>query len=357
MVRIIYGVSGEGSGHSSRSRAMARHLIKAGHEVRIASYDRGYENLRDEFQVLEIEGLCIATDDNRVNVVKTFTENLKRLPKGHRTLQDLRKLFKEFKPDVVITDFEPMTAYLANHYDLPLITIDNQHRMRYMDYECPSRLRTESQITKTIIRAMVPRPDVSLAICFHRGEATNDRTFFFSPILRKEVLERSPSSGEHVLVYVTRGFESLLDELVGFPREQFLVYGYDRTEQQDNLRFCPFSKVQFLDDLASAKAVIATAGFTLISEALYLRKPYLALPMQGQFEQELNGFQLQQLGYGRSVERLEEDAIGGFLYRLPEYRERLSQYDPGDQADITRKLDELLTDDASEAKRYHAARS
>ena len=104
----------------------------------VVSYDRGYANLKDDFEVFETEGLHIASLDNRVSRVKTFTDNLQRLPKGHKKLQLLRKeVFKKFQPDCVITDFEPMTAYLANHYDLPLITIDNQHRLRYMSYPCP----------------------------------------------------------------------------------------------------------------------------------------------------------------------------------------------------------------------------
>src|SRR6185369_12152091 len=41
----------------------------------------------------------------------------------------------------------------------------------------------------------------------------------------------------------------------------------------------------FLRDLSGAKAVIANAGFSLISEGLYLDKPYLAIPVKNQFEQ------------------------------------------------------------------------
>jgi uncharacterized protein (TIGR00661 family) len=161
MSKIVYGVSGEGSGHSSRGREMATHLIANGHDVRLVSYDRGYRNLKDDFDVFETEGLTIRSKDNRVSIVETFTENLKRLPQGHRKLQQLRQqLFKDFQPDMVITDFEPMTAYLANHYKIPLVTLDNQHRMRYLEYECPADHRMESTVTKNIIRAIVPRPDV-----------------------------------------------------------------------------------------------------------------------------------------------------------------------------------------------------
>jgi len=174
--------------------------------------------------------------------------------------------------------------------------------------------------------------------------------------LRRAVLEKEPSVGGHILVYLTGGFDSCLDELRKFRRESFLVYGYDRSEQEGPLTFRPFSRDGFLDDLASAKAVIATAGFTLISEALCWRKPYLAMPMQGQFEQELNGFQLGGEGYGKSVAEVDSEAIGDFLYRLPDYRERLEDYRPGDNSEIKGKLDELFADDCALVRRFHELR-
>ena len=102
--------------------------------------------------------------------------------------------------------------------------------------------------------------------------------------------------------------------------------------------------------------MLATAGFTLISESLYLRKPYLALPMQGQFEQQLNGFQLQRLGYGVSVDEPSQEAVGNFLYRLPDYRQRLQTYIAADNSAILAKLDELLDDGCAQARAYHARR-
>ena len=120
MANIVYGVAGEGSGHSSRARELATHLREQGHAVRLASYDRGYRNLKDDFEVCEIEGLTIASHDNRVWAVKAFVKNLQRLPAGRKRLKELRRqLFDEFQPDCVITDFEPLTAYLANYYDQP----------------------------------------------------------------------------------------------------------------------------------------------------------------------------------------------------------------------------------------------
>ena len=335
---------------------MATHLLRRGHDVRLASYDRGYRNLEDDFDVLEIEGLTIASADNRVSMVRTFTENIKRLPTGFKKLQELRRLFDEHRPDAVITDFEPMTAYLADFNDIPLITLDNQHRMRYMEIDYPEDLEAEAKVTRTIIRAMVPRPDVSLATTFYFGKVLNARTFLFPPILREAVLQRQPSAGEHIVVYLTSGFETLLAELKKFTAEGFRVYGYDRSDRDGNLHYRPFDREGFLDDLASSKAVVATAGFTLISEALYLRKPYLALPMSGQFEQQVNGHALENLGYGMNVRAFSAEAVARFLDRVPEYEARLQGYDATGNHAIEAKLDELLADDAALAREFHRHR-
>jgi len=342
MAKILYGVSGEGSGHSSRARLISSYLLGQGHQVRIASYDRGYKNLKDDFDVLEIVGLTIVSDDNEVSKLKTITENLSKIPSGTKAFNKLRALIKEYQPDCIISDFEPCTAYLASHYGLPLITIDNQHRMRYMEYKVPAVLRKDQLITETVIRAMIPKPWVSLITTFHEGKLKNNRTFLFPPILRKEVLDLSPTESEHILVYVTSGFDTLIATLNEFSRETFFVYGYDKEEVAGNLHYRSFSKAGFLNDLAASKAVIATAGFTLISEALHLGKPYLAFPMRGQFEQHLNSFMLHQQGYGAECAEPNADTLAAFLYRLPDYREKLTMYPRSGNQAIQSKLDEFL---------------
>lgn len=357
MAYIVYGVSGEGSGHSSRARVILSHLKKTGHRVKVVTYDRGYRNLKNDFDVFETEGLHIASSNNRVSMVKTFTDNIKKLPHGHRKLNALRKtVFKKQPVDCVITDFEPMTAYLANHYGIPLVSLDNQHRLRYMKYPCPDHMKKDRAVTKNIMRAMVPRPDVSLVTTFYFGEVTNDRTFSFPPILRNEVMDLKPVRKSHIMVYLTKGFETFIDLLKKFKRESFRVYGYDKEEQDQNLHYKPFSRMGFLDDLSSCKAVMATAGFTLMTESIYLKKPYLALPMQGQFEQEINGHLLQRLHFGKNVSQIHEDAVGDFLYRLPDYEHSLGSIPCHDNSRILSHLDKLLENDCTLAREFHARR-
>ncbi|WP_075186951.1 MJ1255/VC2487 family glycosyltransferase [Teredinibacter haidensis] len=352
MAKILYGVSGEGSGHSSRARLISEFLISEGHQVKIASYDRGYRNLKDDFDVLEIVGLTIVSEDNEVSRLKTIAANLSKIPSGKRALDELRALIKSFQPDCILCDFEPCTAYLATHYSIPLVSIDNQHRMRYMDYQILSELKKDAFITESIIRTMVPKPWVSLITTFHQGTPKNDHSFLFPPILRSQVLELQPRDEGYILVYTTSGFDSLLETLKDFGREKFLVYGYNKDEVDNNIHFRPFSADGFLQDLAACKAVIATAGFTLICEALYLGKPYLAFPMQGQFEQQLNAFMLAKESYGAGCAAPSYADIAAFLYGLPDYKKKLASYEHSGNTKIQEYLRRLLADDLALLKRY-----
>jgi uncharacterized protein (TIGR00661 family) len=211
-------------------------------------------------------------------------------------------------------------------------------------------------MTVSIIRAMVPRPDVSFVTTFYYGEAKNNRTLFFPPILRQEVLSLQPSMGGHILVYLTSGFESFLKILKSFSRERFLVYGYDCNDRDGGIVYKNFSEVGFLEDLASCKAVMATAGFTLMTESFYLRKPYLALPMRGQFEQELNAFWMAKLEYGTNLRRIRSEAVANFLYHLPDYEEKLNDYHAADNSAIKAALAEFLDNNCALVKEYHFRR-
>ena len=102
--------------------------------------------------------------------------------------------------------------------------------------------------------------------------------------------------------------------------------------------------------------MIATAGLTLLTEALHLGKPTLALPIAGQFEQELNAALFAESGFGTNGRALDAQMIRDFLARLPELEERLSKYERPDGSALLGRLDELLADDAALAKDFHARR-
>src|SRR6185369_11011728 len=109
-------------------------------------------------------------------------------------------------------------------------------------------------------------------------------TYLLPPILRREILDAKPSVGDHVLVYVTSPSPDLA-ALLRQVRCSFLCYGFGREGRDANIIYKKPSVSEFFKDLVSCKAVIANTGFSLVSEALHLGKPYLGVPVKHQFEQ------------------------------------------------------------------------
>ena len=111
-----------------------------------------------------------------------------------------------------------------------------------------------------------------------------------------------------------------------------------------NVQFRPFSEAGFIEDLATASAVIASAGFTLMGEAVALGKPMLAIPLRRQFEQLLNARYLSQSGYGLEASDLGDgDATTKFFDHLDDYRENLTAYTHDHNAGLLSALDGFLS--------------
>jgi uncharacterized protein (TIGR00661 family) len=156
----------------------------------------------------------------------------------------------------------------------------------------------------------------------------------------------TPTHGDHILIYTTSGYDTLNDVAKTFPNERFIVYGSGRDDREANLQFKLPSRDGFLDDLLAAKGVMATAGFTLISESLYLGKPYLALPIAGQFEQQLNAWQLEQSGYGARAGSDLRASVAQFLKTLPEIASRVAEAPRNDGSAFRAKVLELIEEHA-----------
>lgn len=341
MANILYGVNGEGAGHSTRSREVLIHLAAQGHRVHVASFDRGLQNLRDSFDVTEIYGFRFSYVNNRVRYNRTIAKNLFTAPKAARSIHRLMELTQEWKTDLVITDFEPLTCHVGHRRKLPVITIDNQHCLTNTDVTYPKEFRRDAAAAKLVCRLMTPRADASLVTTFFMPKVKRGNTFLFPPILREEILKAEPVAGEAIVVYVTSPAPALAKALSEV-RANFIAYGFGRDGREGNVTFKKPSMDGFLKDLIAAKAVIANAGFSLVTEALHLAKPYLAVPVAHQFEQTFNAYYLGEMGYGAWWEELNKERVESFLYNLPHYRQNLERYPRQGNDALFAKLDALI---------------
>jgi len=342
MANILYGVNGEGAGHSTRAKEVLTHLASQGHQVHVASFDRGLQNLEDQFDVTEIYGFRFAYVNNRVRYKRTIAKNLATVSHARRSLHQLNALVDDAHIDLVITDFEPLTCHIGHKRDLPIISIDNQHCLTNAGVSYPRQYRRDAAAAKLVTKLMTPRANAYLVISFFTAPIRKRNTFLFPPLLRQQILSASPTAGDHVLVYVTSPAPALA-KILNSVRGRFIAYGFGREGTDKNILYKKPSLDGFFADLVSARAVIANSGFSLVTEALHLAKPYLAVPVSHQFEQIFNAYWLEKSGYGSYWEELNKERVESFLYNEPHYREALASYPrQGNQA-LFQKLDTLIS--------------
>jgi uncharacterized protein (TIGR00661 family) len=343
MANILYGVNGEGAGHSTRAKEVLTHLVSQGHNVHVASFDRGLQNLKEGFNVTEIYGFRFAYVNNRVRYKRTIAKNLLTVPHAAKSFSQLNELVEEEKINLVITDFEPLTCHIGHKLRLPVISIDNQHCLTNVEVSYPKQYRRDAAAAKLVTKLMTPRASAYLVISFFNAPIRKRNTFLFPPLLRQQILDARPSEGDHVLVYVTSPAPALA-KLLGSVRCRFVAYGFGREGSDGNITFKKPSLDGFFSDLVSARAIIANSGFSLVTEALHLGKPCLAVPVSHQFEQIFNAYWLEKSGYGAYWEELNKERVESFLFNLPHYRVSLANYPrQGNQA-LLRKLDGLIRD-------------
>ena len=323
MARIIYAVAGEGFGHSSRSHMIGQRLLDAGHNVMFVGSRKSLLYLKQYFgpRVHEVFGLSFAFEGERIDKSETLKQNLRNLPEGNRVNAELfRERFEPFNPDLVISDFEPFSAWWALRNRVPFISIDHEHMLTLCKLDHPQK-NWFSRLTAGVITECHYVGAVAYVIInFFDAPLRIDSAVLAPPIVRPVVTELDATSGEHILVYSTTGqnLDELLETLNRFDHARFVVYGFNRAAEHGNCTLKERSTEGFLADLAGARGVAASAGFSLISECMYLRKKMLLLPLANQYEQLINARYIEKLKLGISAEQVDTDSMRRFLDLLDE---------------------------------------
>lgn len=338
-MKILYGVNGEGMGHATRSEVVIRALT-AEHEVRIMASGAAYRYLSGVFEhVSEVFGPSFAMEDGQIRRWRSFTGTIGSA--GRELPENLKTWFtalREWRPAVVVSDFEPLSALYARWAQIPVVAVDNIHMIDRCNHppEILEGATGDIQIARTVIYTMGPVASDYVIPTFFYPPVIRGRTTLIPPILRPAVIDAEPSRGEHLVVY-SGGSEQLTETLRDSPLP-CRVYGMrdgDEVGTTDGaIEYRPRSIDGFLEDLAGARGVITGGGFSLLGEAVYLGKPVLSVPLPGQFEQLMNARYLEREGYGACATSVDREVLGGFLDRLGEYEERLGAYhqDGNDEA-------------------------
>lgn len=305
-MRILYGVQTTGNGHIVRSRAMIAALRERGHEVLPLLSGPpldGRWSVEEFGPCVQRRGLTFVTHRGRLSVLRTAGQ----LRLG-RFVADVLG-FKPIDFDLVVTDYEPLTARIAALRGIPSVGIGHLYAFRGA-----VPLSSRNPFTRAILRGFAPARH-PLGLHWHHFEEE-----ILPPTIPPDVPAPEDAEEDRVVVYLPfEHLEEVIELLRPFGEHRFLLYSreVDRPRERGHVGLRPISREGFLEDLSRCAGVICNAGFSLVSEALHLGKKVLVKPLHGQIEQGSNALALTRLGLGACMERLDREAVRDWLAAPP----------------------------------------
>lgn len=302
-MKILYGVQATGNGHICRSREIIKGLKIHGHDIHVIFSGRA-PNLPREIKICEpyttYRGLSFISTQGKIKYLKTaFQLNLIQF------YRDIR-LYDATGFDLVITDFEPISARIAKYHNIPSIGIGSQYVYYYNTPIAKGKL-----LGRFILKNFAPA-DYPVGLHWHHFDQP-----ILPPIVPKDLKNDRQVIANKILVYLPfEDKDKIKLILQDINTHHFYVYisSCKHPSDESNLHYRSFSRKNFLHDLAECNGVICNAGFELPSEALHLGKKILVKPLVGQMEQESNALALSQLNLGTICRKLNRGLIKDWLY-------------------------------------------
>ncbi|MCB9327635.1 MAG: glycosyl transferase [Lewinellaceae bacterium] len=275
-MKILYALQATGNGHIARAEELLPYLQKKA-EIDVLLSGNNY-SLSPSFEYkYSKKGISLLYKPcGKLDFLKTYKE-LNPI----KILRELNSLNLE-KYDLIINDFEPLTSHLAKKYHKPILQIGHQ---------------ASFQSKKT------PRPDKKsvLGELILKKYATGDKYLGFHfekydegilyPIIKKEILDASPINNGHITIYLPSvDIHCMYNALKKFANQEFHVFTnqVDKVISCNNIKYYPVSNMEFTKSMIEAHGIITGGGFETPSEAMYLKKRLLCIPIDKQYEQQCN---------------------------------------------------------------------
>ena len=282
-MKVLYAIQGTGNGHLSRAEEIVPILKKYTETTVLVSSSQS--QISSNFEIdYKKQGLTFFSGKNgKVNLMNTVF-------KSHPIdfFNEIRT-FPVWNYDLVLTDFEPVSAWSALMHGIPCIEMSHQAAVINPNSPKPDE---KNLVGKYILNHYCPSKE---KIGFH-FEAYDNK--IYTPVIRKEILDADANKQDYYTVYLPAfSDEAILHFLKQFPVKWEVFSKYTAQKQQfGNVIFNPINQNDFQKSLINCTGVLCGAGFELPAEAIYLRKKLLVIPMKGQYEQQCNAFALKNLG-------------------------------------------------------------
>lgn len=283
-MKVLYAIQTTGNGHISRAKEIIPYLDRRFQYDILLSGPKNHLDLGYPVKY-HLRGLTLHYNKSGgIHWLKTFLKN--NLFYFIRDVFSLR--VQDY--DLIITDFEPISAWACKLRGVLSLGLSNQISLWQKKVPKP---KEQSSISLKYMKKFAP---TNLEYGFHY-QKFNKRIFF--PIIRTKLREMNVSIGGGILVYLPAyDLNNIVEVLSLFPKVKWNVFSKEIKNEtiHGSIKTSPISEDHFLKELAQCDGVITNAGFATTSEALFLGKPLLTIPMRGQIEQSYNAFALKKMG-------------------------------------------------------------
>lgn len=283
-MKILYAIQGTGNGHLSRAIEIVPALRNRVEVDVLVSGIQG--DIELPFTInYRYKGLSfIFGKSGGIDYKQTIFKN------------NFLRLLKEIwtcpvqKYDLIINDFEPVSAWAAKLKGIPCISMSHQSALLSPKVPMPSH---KDWFALQILKNYAP---ASQHFGFHFK--TYD-THIFLPIIRQSLRIAKRKQKEHYTVYLPAySDEKIIEVLSEFKHIEWQIFSKHSKQAYiyQNFSVKPIETASFDKSIVQSRGVICGAGFETPAEALYLKKKLLVIPMKGQYEQHINAAGLADLG-------------------------------------------------------------
>ena len=302
-MKILYAIQGTGNGHISRARSIIPLLQEKGDVDLLISGTQADVQLDQQVRY-QFQGLgFIFGKKGGVDVAATYRKN------------KLRQLFKEINSlpvheyDIVINDFEPVSAWACYLQGKPCIGLSHQSAVLHSKAPQPKQA---DPLGIAILKYYAPS---TVRYGFHFNHYGDH---IYTPVIREQVRALKPESGSHYTVYLPAyDDDRILAMLSVFDQVEWQVFSKHNTQafHEKNISIRPISNEAFLESMATSAGVLCGAGFETPAEALFLKKKLMVIPMKGQYEQQCNAAALKKMGVPvlKSLKKKHQEKISSWL--------------------------------------------
>ncbi len=302
-MKILYAIQGTGNGHLSRAIEIIPHLRRRAQVDLLVSGTASEITLPCPIRYY-YKGISLEIDKKGgISYLNTYAKN-------HLTffLRDVKRLPIE-QYDLIVNDFEPISAWAAWLKKKPCVALSNQCALLSDKTPHPEK---DDKLGRFVLRNYAP---ASLHYGLHFARYDDN---IFTPVIRGEVRKADVKDLGHYTVYLpSYSDERIIKHLSVFSEIKWEVFSKKCLvpTREGNIFFHPIENESFLNSMATSTGVLCGAGFSTPSEALFLQKKLLVIPMKMQYEQQCNAAALSLMGVPviPSLKKKHHEIIGNWL--------------------------------------------